>query len=158
MIRWVVNWTGFISKRSWPIQGTITALRGDNWRKTRKPVTIWRIRAGMWTSTSRTQVQSATDTPQTLRQNPSCTKSFWLSKLAWPGWESGVVSDFFLSRLRPAKRGTDFGKTKYVQILGVQLGIGQQPSYQTCYYRLMFIKYIVCLWFTQYTGPAQVTQ
>jgi hypothetical protein len=101
-----VNWTGFISKFSWNtcIQGTITALRGNNWRKIWKPLRIWRIRAGMSTGTSRTQVQSATDTPQTLRQNPSCTNSFWLRKLAWLGSESGPLSDIFLSWLRPAKK------------------------------------------------------
>ena len=80
-----MNWTTFISKWSWPIQGTITALSGNNWRKTREPLRIWRIRAGMWTGTSRTQIQSPTDTPITVRQNPSCAKSFYFFFVNWHG-------------------------------------------------------------------------
>ena len=123
MIRWVANWTGFISKRSWPIQGTITALSGNNWRKAWKPVRIWRIRAGMWTGTSRTKVQSPTDTPITLRQNPSCANSFWLCKLAWPGSESGPLSDFFLSRLRSANKALILVKQKVCKSDGYNWGV-----------------------------------
>jgi len=120
-----VNWTAFISKRSWPIQGTTTALSGNNWRKTRKPLRIWRIRAGMWTGTSRTHVQSPTDAPITLRQNASCAKSYWLCKLAWPGSESGPLSDFFLRDYDPKKKNKKnwFWWKKDVQILWVQLGV-----------------------------------
>jgi len=57
------------------------------------------------------------------------------------------------SAITTRKKGTDFGKTKDVQILRLQLGSGQQPSYRPCYYRHMFSK-----WFMQYTGPAQITQ
>lgn len=154
-----MNWTAFISKRSWPIQGTTTALSGNNWRKTRKPLRIWRIRAGMWTGTSRTHVQSPTDAPITLRQNASCAKSYWLCKLAWPGSESGPLSDFFLRDYDPKKKKQKkliLVKKRCANLMGTT-GSAKQPSCQSCYYSLMFSKYIVCLWFTQYTVPAQVT-
>lgn len=47
-------------------------------------------------------------------------------------------------------------KKRCANLMGTT-GSAKQPSCQSCYYSLMFSKYIVCLWFTQYTVPAQVT-
>ena len=76
----------------------------------------------MWTGTSRTQVQSPTDMPITLTQNPSCAESFWLCKLTWPGSESGPLLDFFLRDCDP-KKGTDFGEKKMCKSYGYNWGV-----------------------------------
>jgi hypothetical protein len=85
-------------------------------------------------------------------------EQFLITQIGMPWLRIGSTVRRLSFAITTGKKGTDFGKTKDVQILRVQLGSGQQPSHQSCYYRLMFSKYIVRLWFTQYTGPAQVTQ